>query len=132
MIYITLANFKRIIPDPDKREFWSKILIPSSSGIYPDKRINQLLDEDELKRLFFSKLLFSEHESEDLSQIKRDMLSQEWLKVITPLDNYRKIYPPHTPKFHTDKNCTALKGDYVNYELPYDFKEKYAGGGGVP
>lgn len=128
MAYITLANFKRIVPDEkNKKELLSKIELPPIMNIYPDERIGNLLELKELRQLYFSKLLLSQSEQD--KELLELISSKKLVKVITLSDDYRKVYPPHPPKIHVHSGCKALEQNYLNYTLPDDFKEKYEAGG---
>ena len=125
MVYITYANYKRIMADPKsiKQHFAMNAEGNGAAYIYDKKNINWF-NELEASRLFLCKILLLQPNHPLFQKIEID----KWLKIIT-IDEYTHAFPPVKPKFHSAGNCPCLHRDYINFKLPVGFKEKYSENG---
>lgn len=107
MPFITVSNSKKLI-----------------------KKIDQLyLSEIEEKIYDVNIDFFSEKEITFLKGIREflrdpEKFSLEYYKPIEVKDSLNYIYPEKQPSFHDDENCSRLKSDFINYEIPYEIKAR--------
>ena len=112
MVYITYANYKRIMADPKsiKQHFAMNAEGNGAAYIYDKKNINWF-NELEASRLFLCKILLLQPNHPLFQKIEID----KWLKIIT-IDKYTHAFPPVKPKFHSAGNCPCLHRDYINFK----------------
>ena len=107
-------------PEQIKQHFSMNAEDNGAAYIYDKKNITWF-NELEASRLFLCKVFLLQPNH----LLIQKMEANKWLKIITSADEYTHVFPPTKPKFHLTANCIHSHHNYINFELPVGFKEKY-------
>lgn len=121
-MYITEANFRRVIRQIDKSEdvtFEDNVLWQSLNG-------TDFFQDDE--SCLFVKM-FSEYEKRYLLVFKDCCKKPEKLflfyeKIEEPKDSQNYIEIEKSPSYHSTPHCTALKSNFKGFPIPNEIKEQ--------
>lgn len=78
---------------------------------YNNDKLRDLLNDDDIKLLWMTKVLFDES--------KKDFIEKSRLKTL----NMNLLFDTNTtPKYHKNSDCESLRNNYINFEVPPEIK----------
>lgn len=107
MAYITEFNLKRIIKQSNYKDQNFEL------SIY-DKADIDCLNKNEVKELQAIQLLLKN----PVEYFKR------YYEPISNIDNFKFVFRPQKPAYHSSLSCERLKSDFLNYTIPDSIREK--------
>lgn len=115
MVYITQANYRRLLADPVPKLDMNG----QDALLYTEHHIDWFSNL-EAERLYLCKILLHEHSHPLFDQ----MIGKKWLYVFTPKDEYTHAVKPQPPRYHL-AGCDCMCHHFTNLRLPVGFKETY-------
>lgn len=123
-MYITKANFKRIIYELDIPEWYTfdDVIIWTTPSGYDIKYSKD--STYPISRMFSNKEKVSLLAFKAFCKGDAGLIEYIYKKVEKPTDSLRYIQPEKSPSYHSDPNCPAMKSDYERIVIPSQIREQ--------